>query len=178
MQKYLFYQQNPAILIFLTKCNFKNSMLWKWKFPIFEKQLILSIAFPFIDDFTLNIDKINCFLNFWPLIWFFRSLLWMKLRLGRLEYEYLKGKQSTRNARQLKSLNFIDQTTKTNKHTNKQANLLSKWLTWQICYALTHNLLSQNFIFHFISDILFWISSQWRKRTSKDFLLLFEDIHP
>ena len=46
-------------------------MLWKWKFPIFEKQLILSIAFPFIDDFTLNIDKINGFLKFWPLMTFF-----------------------------------------------------------------------------------------------------------
>ena len=71
MQNYSFYQQNPAILIFLTKCNFKNSMLWKWKFPIFEKQLSLSIAFPFIDDFTLNIDKINGFLKFWPLMTFF-----------------------------------------------------------------------------------------------------------
>ena len=66
MQNYLFYQQNPAILIFLTKCNFKNFMLWKWKFPIFEKQLFLSITFPFIDDFTLNIYEINDFLNFWP----------------------------------------------------------------------------------------------------------------
>ena len=75
MQNYSFYQQNPAILIFLTKCNFKNSMLWKWKFPIFEKQLILSIAFPFIDDFTLNIDKINGFLKFWPLMTFF-GLYW------------------------------------------------------------------------------------------------------
>ena len=71
MQNASFYQQNPAILIFLTKCNFKNSMLWKWKFPIFEKQLILSISFPFIDNFTLNIDKINGFLKFWPLMTFF-----------------------------------------------------------------------------------------------------------
>ena len=71
MQNASFYQENPAILIFLTKWNFKNSMLWKWKFPIFEKQLILSIAFPFIDDFTLNIDKINGFLKFWPLMTFF-----------------------------------------------------------------------------------------------------------
>ena len=75
MQNASFYQQNPAILIFLTKCNFKNSMLWKWKFPIFEKQLILSISFPFIDNFTLNIDKINGFLKFWPLMTFF-GLFW------------------------------------------------------------------------------------------------------
>ena len=35
----------PAILIFFTKCNFKNFMLWKWKFPIFEKQLFHCITF-------------------------------------------------------------------------------------------------------------------------------------
>ena len=71
MQKYLFYQQNPAILTFLTKCNFKNFMLWKWKLSIFEKQLFLSITFPFIDDFTLIIDEINDFWKFWPLMTFF-----------------------------------------------------------------------------------------------------------
>ena len=64
---FFFHQQNPAILIFLTKCNFKNFMLWKWKFPIFEKQLFHSIKFPFIHDFTWNIDEIN---DFW------RSGLW------------------------------------------------------------------------------------------------------
>ena len=71
MQNYSFYQQNPAILIFLTKCNFKNFMLWKWKFPIFEKQLFHSIEFPFIHDFTWNIDEINDFLKVWPLMAFF-----------------------------------------------------------------------------------------------------------
>ena len=71
MQNYLFYQQNQAILIFLTKCNFKNFMLWKWKFPIFEKQLFHSITFPFIHDFTWNIDEINKFLKVWPLMAFF-----------------------------------------------------------------------------------------------------------
>ena len=59
MENYSFYQQNPAILIFLTKCDFKNFMLWKWKFPILEKQLFLSITFPFIDDFILTIYEIN-----------------------------------------------------------------------------------------------------------------------
>ena len=43
----------------------------KWKFSIFEKQLFLSITFSFIDDFTLNIDEINDFLKFWPLMTFF-----------------------------------------------------------------------------------------------------------
>ena len=71
MQKYLFYQQNPAILTFLTKCNFKNFMLWKWKLSIFEKQLFLSMTFQFIDDFTLIIDEINNFWKFWPLMTFF-----------------------------------------------------------------------------------------------------------
>ena len=71
MQNYSFYQQNPAILIFLTKCNFKNFMLWKWKFPIFEKQLFHSIEFPFIHDFTWNIDENNDFFKVWPLMAFF-----------------------------------------------------------------------------------------------------------
>ena len=97
MQNYSFYQQNPAILIFLTKCNFKNFMLWKWKFPIFEKQLFRSIKFPFIHDFTWNIDEINDFLKgglWWPFLafiglfglfglgWIFQaktSLWWWKL---------------------------------------------------------------------------------------------------
>ena len=38
---------------------------------IFEKQLFLSITFPFIDDFTLIIDEINDFWKFWPLMTFF-----------------------------------------------------------------------------------------------------------
>ena len=97
MQNYSFYQQNPAILIFLTKCNFKNFMLWKCKFPIFEKQLFHSIKFPFIHDFTWNIDEINDFWRsglWWPFLafiglfglcglgWFFKAktgLCWWKL---------------------------------------------------------------------------------------------------
>ena len=73
MQNYLFYQQNPAILIFLTKCNFKKFMLWKWKLPIFEKQIFLSITFPLIIDLTWNIDEINDFLKgslWWPFLAF------------------------------------------------------------------------------------------------------------
>ena len=88
MQNYLFYQQNPAILIFLAKCNFKNFMLWKWKSPIFEKQLFLSITFPFIDVFTLNFDEFNDFLKFWPLVAFF-GLHWAFLPLLALD-EFFK----------------------------------------------------------------------------------------
>ena len=72
MQKYLFYQQNQAILTFLTKCNFKNFMLWKWKFTIFEKQLFHSNTFLFIYDFRWNILN---FLKVWPFMAFY-GLLW------------------------------------------------------------------------------------------------------
>ena len=41
----------------------KISNFWKTNF--------LSITFPFIDDFALNIHEINDFLKFWPLMAFF-----------------------------------------------------------------------------------------------------------
>ena len=63
------WSECTALFISPDNPTFKNFMQWKWKFSIFEKQLFLIITFPFIDDFTLNIDEINDFWSFglwWP----------------------------------------------------------------------------------------------------------------
>ena len=54
-------------------------MLWKWKFPIFEKQLFYSITFIFIYGFTWNIDEINDFLKVWPFLAFIGLLAFVVL---------------------------------------------------------------------------------------------------
>ena len=45
------------------------------KISNFWKTTFLSITFPFIDDFALNVHEINDFLKFWPLMDFYWPLL-------------------------------------------------------------------------------------------------------
>ena len=71
MQDYLFYQQNPAILIFFTNCNIKNFMLWNWNFQFLKNNFFLVLHSHLLMILSLNIDEINDFLKFWPWMTFF-----------------------------------------------------------------------------------------------------------